>query len=229
MIKLCFAALAATLALFHWTSADLWVQSFFFNATTGHWVWSKQEPISHFLLYDGPRLLLGLIGVAALVLFAAQKWVSWARHYRRGLLIVALSVALVPTTTALLKEATNVACPRKLEEFGGKLPHVDVFEIYPEGTRPESRQRCFPASHASAGYSLLSLVFLFRRKRSKVLAGITALAAGSAMAIYKMSIGDHFLSHTIVSLEIAILIIALISIGTNRILPDRYEPSQTNG
>jgi len=216
MIKGCIIALAVTLAFFHFTSVDLWFQSLFFNTETGLWVLSKQEPIIRFLLYDGPRWFLIAAGLAALFLLAGQKWIEWARIRRRGLAIVALSIMLVPTTTALLKEVTNVACPSKLETFGGTLPHVDVFDFYPDGTRPAGVQRCFPASHASAGFSLLSLIFLFRQKRTRLVVGAAALSAGTLMGACKLAIGDHFLSHTVVSLEIAVLIITMIRVATDR-------------
>jgi len=219
MIKGCIFALVVTLAFFHFTHADLWFQSMLFNAESGQWILSKQEPVARFFFYDGPRVLIAVLGVVALALLASQKWIEWARLHRHGLAIVALSLALVPTTTALLKEATNVACPRKLEAFGGSLPHVDVFDTYPEGSRPEGKQRCFPASHASAGFALLSLIFLFRQKRTRLIVGGGTLVTGLVMGAYKMAIGDHFLSHTIVSLEIAILIIALIVAATGRFLP----------
>lgn len=229
MIRLSIATLAVTLALFHWTSLDLQLQSLLFEAETGHWVLSKQEPVARLLFYDGPRLAIILIGIAALALLAGQKWINWVRDHRRGLVIVALSLALVPATANTLKKATNVACPSKLQQFGGPLPLVDVFEPYPEGTRPASTQRCFPAGHASAGFALLSLIFLFRRKRAKLVAGIGAAVAGSLMGGYKMAIGDHFLSHTLVSLELAVLIVAVTAAVVNRYVPDRGKPAETVG
>ncbi|MEQ9491818.1 MAG: phosphatase PAP2 family protein [Alphaproteobacteria bacterium] len=216
MIRGCIAALAATLALFHWTSLDLRFQSLLFNAETGQWILSKQEPIARLVFYDGPRLMLIVAGIAALLLLAGQKWIGWARNHRRGLIILVLSLALVPTTVAVLKKATNVACPGKVEQFGGPLPHVDVFDTYPDDARPDAVQRCFPAGHASGGYALLGLIFLFRRPGLRVAAGSGAIAAGSLMGAYKMAIGDHFLSHTIVSLELAILIVAVIAVTVKR-------------
>lgn len=70
--------------------------------------------------------------------------------------------------------------------------------------------RCYHAGHASGGFALISLVFLFKSKRNKVIAAVSALAIGWSMGLYKMLIGDHFLSHTIVTMLLAWLTILIV-------------------
>jgi membrane-associated PAP2 superfamily phosphatase len=59
--------------------------------------------------------------------------------------------------------------------------------------------RCFPSAHASSGYSLLALYFLWlersrRRARLGLLAGI---GMGLLFGIAQQARGAHFLSHDV--------------------------------
>ena len=56
----------------------------------------------------------------------------------------------------------------------------------------------------------MSLFFLFRRKRAKYAALSAALAIGWSMGIYKMMLGDHFFSHTMITMLLAWLIILIV-------------------
>ncbi|MEJ2395581.1 MAG: phosphatase PAP2 family protein, partial [Candidatus Thiodiazotropha sp.] len=148
-----------------------------------------------------------------------RRWSSLASRCR-GIRILLLSLILVPLTVAGLKTATNVACPRSLELFGGALPYIKVLEAYPAGTRPKSIQRCFPASHASGGFALMALIWLFRDPRRRRLAVAAGVLIGWITGGYKMAIGDHFFSHTLISMLLAWFIINLIVIVDGRIFPN---------
>jgi membrane-associated PAP2 superfamily phosphatase len=90
---------------------------------------------------------------------------------------------------------------------------VNVFECYLREFKeknPGCKIKSWPAGHASGGFALLSLFFLFKSRRNQKRAVIIALSIGFSMGIYKMLIGDHFLSHTIITMLIAWLIILLI-------------------
>ncbi|WP_181892423.1 phosphatase PAP2 family protein [Campylobacter sputorum] len=50
-----------------------------------------------------------------------------------------------------------------------------------------------------------------QEKRTKAVVFVLALTLGWTMGLYKMMIGDHFLSHTIVSMLMAWLEILIIS------------------
>jgi MYXO-CTERM domain-containing protein len=134
-----------------------------------------------------------------------------ARQYNRPLLVALLSIIIVPAVVAELKTLTNVPCPRSIQAFNGDLPHVSVFDSWPEGTRPKDIQRCFPASHASGGFALMALVLLGHTRRQRLAIVSGTLAIGWIMGGYKMLVGDHFLSHTVVSMLLAWLIISLIT------------------
>jgi len=217
--------LLAVLALFEFSSVDLWLQSRLYSASTGQWLWDRHEPVTRFLLYNGIKVVYAAFtaGLLAALVFFRRRSAVLAR--RRGLLIVLLSLVLVPLAANALKAVTNVACPHALSGFGGSVPYVKLFDSYPQAQHPVDRQRCYPAGHASGGFALMSLCYLFstpRRRRNALLAGV---AAGWISGLYKMVIGDHFLSHTIVSMLMAWIIInavaAVVLRGAPVRVPDR--------
>ncbi|MDT8339444.1 MAG: phosphatase PAP2 family protein, partial [Sulfurimonas sp.] len=134
-------------------------------------------------------------------------------EYKKGLIIILLSSIIVPLSVGSLKAVTNMPCPKNIQHFNGKYPDVNVFECYPQEfmqNNPNCSIKCWPAGHASGGFALLSLFFLFKTKRNQKRAVIIALGVGFGMGIYKMLIGDHFFSHTIITMLIAWLIILVI-------------------
>lgn len=200
-------ALLLCLVVFEWIPLDLWLQRHFFDGVNQRWIWSSAEPISRFLLYDGLKWLLILCALGLIASLFFCKRAPTIRRYSRGIRIVVLSLILIPLTVSGLKAATNVACSRALSEFGGKLSYDGVF-----GDAPLTRQRCFPAGHASGGFALMSLFFLFKTAKNQRRALYLAAATGWIMGAYKMLIGDHFLSHTIVTMLLAWLIINVVVI-----------------
>ena len=101
-------------------------------------------------------------------------------------------------------------CPKNEIHYGGTYPHTAVWESYTKPYTHLKDIKCWPAGHASGGFALMSLFFLFRRKRNKYLALSSAIVIGWSMGIYKMFIGDHFFSHTLITMFLAWLIILII-------------------
>lgn len=211
-----FVGLCATLILFHWTDLDVWFQQFLYHETDGTWVWDAREPISRFLLYDGVKALLIVVAVFSLVVLVLDKWRHFLGARRRPLLVLALSLLLVPFSVSALKATTNVPCPHDVVRFGGPLPHVGVFDAWPSGSKPAQRQRCFPAGHASGGFALFALVLFGRDRREKILIAAGVLMLSWSMGFYKMAVGDHFLSHTAVSMFMGIILVSCLVKLVNR-------------
>jgi membrane-associated PAP2 superfamily phosphatase len=93
------------------------------------------------------------------------------------------------------------------------IPYVGVLHRSAWQSQTSEPQQCFPAAHASGGFALLALFFLFESPRNRARAVRVGLMAGWTMGAYKMAIGDHFLSHTVVSMLLAWLIVNLIVIA----------------
>jgi membrane-associated PAP2 superfamily phosphatase len=111
----------------------------------------------------------------------------------------------------LLKAVTNIPCPKDLILFGGDYPYVTLFREFPANlVQPERTIRCYPAGHASGAFALMSLGLLFNSSRNRRIAAISAFVLAWIVGIYKMGMGDHFLSHTIVTMLIAFLFILLL-------------------
>jgi membrane-associated PAP2 superfamily phosphatase len=220
--------LIVCLAGFELTNADLWLQGLLFDATRQQWLWSKSEPVMRLLFYDGPKrvLMLAVLGLGLSLLLS--RILPFMPKYMRGVRIVFFSLLLVPASVSGLKATTNVACPSALAEFGGEIIYTGLIGQYPSGARPAQRQHCFPAAHASGGFALLALYFLFDSPRNRRRAICLGLAVGWYMGAYKMLIGDHFASHTIVSMLWAWLVINVIVMADDRLTKrDVFESAQS--
>jgi membrane-associated PAP2 superfamily phosphatase len=109
----------------------------------------------------------------------------------------------VPATIGLLKANSQLHCPWAIQRYGGDHEYRRIFSPL----TPEQREdcgRCFPAGHASGGFALMSLYFVWRRRWLGLGLG---LATGWAMGGYQMFKGAHFLSHTVVTMLLAWLAI----------------------
>lgn len=206
------------LFVFQYSNIDIEIQEYFYNFNTNEWIWDRKEPISNLLLYTG--LKKTLIVFAVIVLFTLV--IFWKKEliqkYKAGMIIIVLSSILVPATVISLKNETNTPCPKNIEHFNGSYPDIKVFDSYPKDFKQEGKIRCWPAGHASAGFALMSLFFLFKKRKNQILALGFAVFVGWIMGSYKMIIGDHFLSHTIITMIIAWFEILIIAKFTQRIV-----------
>ncbi|HBL7907448.1 TPA: PAP2 family protein [Escherichia coli] len=203
-------AIVATLTLEH-SQIDLMVADWFYLGM-GHWMVAKQAFLPDLLLYSGLKKLLMAMLIYLLVATICRayhekkgnaitaKWLVPVTKFRvRELAYLVLTLILVPTVVASLKAYTHVVCPVHLTIFDGTLPYLPMLDSM-RNTIPD---KCFPAAHASSGFALFAFAFApsLRRRRGAII--IVVMALGWAMGCYKMIIGDHFLSHTVVSMMLA--------------------------
>ena len=203
--------LAASILLFGLTDIDLMIQDHLYDFTHHSWLLDKHAEPYHTLLYTGAKKILIATGVGFLLIYIFFRNHPIIRPYKKGIVIVLLSSIFVPVVTGGLKKATNMPCPKHEIHYGGEYPRTAVWESYPPTLQNKKRIACWPAGHASGGFALMSLFFLFRRRRYKVLALLVALLIGWSMGIYKMLVGDHFFSHTLITMLIAWLLILMIA------------------
>ena len=196
-------ALAAVLIVAEFTPLDFWVSDHFHDAAGGKWL-VKHAGQPKLIFYKTPLLLLKISGfVIFAVLLIPHRWLAprW-RLPKRALAVVLLSLVLVPSLVASLKRWTGMYCPQQLVRYGGKQPVLHLFERAPEGCCAVPG-RCWPAGHASGGFALMSLCALGRTRRQKILGVAAGLAAGWIMGGYHMVDGNHFLSHTLITMLLA--------------------------
>jgi membrane-associated PAP2 superfamily phosphatase len=219
-IQFALLGLAACAWCFELSDADLWLQDLFYNFNTHQWLVDRHDHFLRTLFYDGPKALLTSLALLLLIGLLALGRRPGLAKYRGGLLLLLLALLVVPGTITSLKNMTNVACPAAITRYDGDIPYIKVFDHYPTGQQPAQVQRCFPAGHASGGFALLALFYLPLQRRNRYLALASAMAIGSAMGGYKMLIGHHFLSHTLVTALLSWLLIHLVIL----MLPARWRP-----
>ena len=202
--------LIAVIALFQFSNLDIFVQSFFYDFDKKSWLIDKNEPILKFFFYDGIKNLLLLFGVIILFSLIFFRKHILVQEYKKGLTIVLLSAILVPSIIGFFKDITNTPCPCNIVYFNGTYPDKKVFDSYPKDFIQKSKVKCWPAGHASGGFALMALFFLFKTPKNQKKALFVALIIGWSMGTYKMLLGDHFFSHTIITMLMAWLIILII-------------------
>lgn len=207
------AALAAIFLLFEFTSIDLRVQDGFYDFSARSWLVSDKAPLPRLFFYTGPKVLIIALAVAVIVLAAGPaRWrTRWSPPGARrvDLWILIATLAAAPGLIALSKATTNVFGPREIRRYGGAAPYVRVLESYSPDDRPQRRGRCFPAGHASGGFSLLALAGLARTRRGRFVGAGIGLAVGGLMGGYQMVKGAHYLSHTVVTVFVCWILFLL--------------------
>ncbi len=224
-LKLFCLTIIAALTFEH-SQFDIRISEFFYN--NGQWLIQKGAQPYALIFYDGPKALLILLAIYLLsvlvikyrqpsnstsIINNSKFIVPFSVREISYLLIILIAV---PSTIALLKSVTHVSCPNHLTLFGGKLPYLNLWQNMVANTPA----KCFPAAHASAGFSLYGLAFLptLYNYRYRIFEIVTAL--GWTMGLYKMLFGDHFFSHTLVSmllsLTIACALASVILKGTSK-------------
>lgn len=213
-LKLLCLTILATLVFEH-SQLDIRISELFYSH--GHWLLEKGAQPYAFIFYDLPKALLILLAVyliAVLIIKYQQPLPDLASQHRskfdkfllplpiREIGYLLLVLAIVPATIATLKGVTHVSCPNDLVIFGGELPYLNLWQNMVAATPA----KCFPAAHASAGFSLYGLAFLPTLKKHcyQILKIVTLL--GWSMGLYKMLFGDHFFSHTLVSMLLSLTI-----------------------
>ena len=217
---LAIGCLLFVVLLFDFTNIDMWVQNKLYQFGAGQWMLDKHDETLKLFFYDGPKKLLTVLAKIILLVLIVFRRNSFVEKYGQGLLIVLVSTIITVALVGGLKSLTNVPCPKDLSHFGGDYPYVTFLHRIPLAEHLD-RVRCFPAGHASGGFALLSLFFLFRRRRNQWIGLGVGMACGWTFGIYKMLIGDHFLSHTLVTMCLAWLVSVLVAACVYRLSRDK--------
>jgi len=205
--------LLVTIIFFGLTDVDLYVQDLFYNFTTHKWVLDSHLEPYRFIFYDGIKKLLIVVAVLFLITLTFFYKKKLVQNYKQGIVIVILSAIFIPLIVGGLKKETNMPCPYTEQHYGGIYPRIAVWQSYSEEFKlqHQKKSKCWPAGHASGGFALLSLFFLFKKRKNKIIGLTIGLITGWSMGLYKMLVGDHFFSHTVITMILAWLIILLIA------------------
>lgn len=146
------------------------------------------------VLHDGARLASRLLalGLCLGVWWPAGPLRRLSQERRLQLAVTTLVAALAVTA---LKAFSQTSCPWDLAEFGGVAHYASHWSWRPDG----GSGHCFPAGHASSGFSFVAGYFAFHRtdRATARLWLAAALAAGLALGFAQQWRGAHFMSHTL--------------------------------
>lgn len=147
------------------------------------------------VLHEGARRL----GWVLVLLLTLSVW--WPRGFLRRLDVrerVQLTVSIMAAlaVVSLTKGLSATSCPWDLAQFGGVARHVSHWAF---GIQDGGGGRCFPAGHASAGFSFLGGYFALRRSAPKAALWwlVGSLVAGFVLGGAQQMRGAHFMSHTL--------------------------------
>ncbi len=206
--------LLLVLAVGEWIPFDLWVQDCFYDWDAKKWLitFDKHSALG-LTFYVIPKILLGIFAGVLLLLIIRQKWGRFTCSWNRlRLVYVLLCLVLIPSLVSVLKAQTGVAYPRKIDRYGGSnIPYRTVLQSIPHHAG-EKRYKGWPAGHASGGFALFGLAYVPLSRSGRRFGLMIALVVGSLMGTYQMLAGNHYLSHTIVSLLLAWLVAGLLAI-----------------
>ncbi len=210
----CLLLMAATVLMESDTGIDLFVQRHWYDASRG--LWAVDPSFHHawrWLFYDGAKRFVAVVGASSLLIAAWGCFSGRSALLRAGLLM-ALSCAATPLLVSALKAVTGIYCPRQLTVFGGNAPYTHLLSL----SFGMSGGRCFPGGHASGGFALTMLFFCLSGRGARAAALAATLGTGWTMGLYQMMRGEHFLSHTVMSMLLAWQMNVLLVLLVDRVL-----------
>lgn len=221
-VAICFALLGSVLLLIHYNDFDLRFQSLFFDLNTKKWFIDKDDLFLKFWFYRFPKILLISYGVGLIIWGIKLKIYNQEIELQKKILFLILVLILTPLIVATFKHYSPIHCPASLIEFGGGREHISPIDLFNFDLFSQQPGKCFPAGHASGGFSLIALYFVMNTRRSKFISLLLALSMGWIMGLYQISKGAHYLSDTVVTLSIA----CLVSITLKEILQINVRPAK---
>ncbi len=168
-------------------SLDIAISQYWFDPLSQRFPWQHNrwlDLINHRLLKD-----VIIAGAVLLLLRGIQL-----RDGRR--ILVALLFSMGPLVVGILKAHSAHSCPWDLAMFGGKAATFALLDAVPANSGPG---QCFPGGHASSGFALMALFFLWwpEHPRRALLALFIAMVVGVLMGYGQVMRGAHFFSHNL--------------------------------
>lgn len=209
--KLLLVSALLILWIGNYTNIDLNLADAMFDRASGTFPWRHAwfaERFNHVLLKG--TLIVAAIGVIAVATWdRIRPFVAWRSSTRIGMRVLALSAISVPLVISTLKQFSSSHCPWDLQRYGGDAPFVRLLELVPGGV---SAGNCLPAGHASSALWLAALAVFWLPDRPRKAAAVACalLMFGFGVGWIQQLRGAHFLTHTLWSMWITVLIVDLL-------------------
>lgn len=204
------------------SDVDLYLADRCFDFSKGVWP-AREAWWAEWLIHKRGKDVITAVAAGSLLAWIGSfKW-EVLRAMRWQLLYLALAISLAAGTVSALKRATGRHCPWDVQRYGGQTPYTRLFEPPPQACAPGA---CFPAGHASGGFSLFAGYFAWRDRRRRAAGcwlGAGALL-GSIYGYAQMARGAHFFSHNIWSAIICWLVSLVLYLVMRRRLAERQLP-----
>ncbi|MCE7521382.1 phosphatase PAP2 family protein [Vreelandella titanicae] len=181
------------MSVFSVLKIDFTITDFIYRLQGNAWAW-KDTLITQDVLHKGGKWLSLTMGLITLLLLMLSTVVARFKVYRTPLLYLFSATLLSALLVATIKHLVSMECPWDLVRYGGARDFIGLLNIRPS-SMPASA--CFPAGHASAGYTWIALYFFFTAIRPHWRwAGLAlGLGLGLTFGITQQFRGAHFLSH----------------------------------
>jgi lipid A 4'-phosphatase len=195
-ILVCFAAFALLLTAF--PRVDIYVSALFFDKSfyLGRQWWTT-------LMHESMGYFLGLSMTAVVGVYV------WNKLSKRNLcgvdgkrvvylfLVLILGAGLI--VNGLLKDNFGRARPRDIAEFGGSKVYTPPFVVSAECDKNCS----FASGESAGGFFALALALALSRRRAWF---ASAVGLGAIVSFCRIASGAHFLSDTIVSFFVMLIV-----------------------
>jgi len=187
------------------TNADLRIAARFYDGERG-WFMGNEQP--WLWLYQYGTIPGLVVTLAALVGWFVGKLRRSLAVWRPYCLLVVLTTVICSgiLVNAVLKQYWGRPRPDQVTIFGGQWTYRDVHAPGIPG-----QGGSFPCGHCAMGFTLVSLFGFYRRsRRVAYIGGGTGLVLGSALSATRIIQGAHFLTDTLWSLGLNLMVTAAV-------------------
>ncbi|OZT74788.1 phosphatase PAP2 family protein [Vreelandella boliviensis] len=181
------------MSVFSILNIDFTLADFLYRLQGNTWAW-EETFITQDIIHKGGKWLSLAMGLGTLFLLIISIIVTRLKDYRTPLLYLFSATLLSALLVATIKHLVSMECPWDLIRYGGDRGFIGLLDIRPS-SMPASA--CFPAGHASAGYTWIALYFFFAATRPHWRSAglVLGLGLGVTFGFTQQLRGAHFLTH----------------------------------
>jgi len=179
---------------------DLIVSQNFYDSQLKQWTYKDNWVTSTLLHSYAGKFTKILIGIMFIALLGTRFKKDFYR-YTVPVAFLFFTSAIGPCIIIFLKNKTHIYCPWDLILFGGTQPYIQLFDPITDSLKIG---HCFPAAHASGGFTFMSFYFFFIlvQPRYKYYGLSFGLLLGLIYGFDQQIRGAHFLSHDLFAISI---------------------------